>query len=217
MHAIAFPFFFATFWSDHSAELRLRFLEHVELTFLAVSLSSTLAALVVFLTWRRPLARRAVEIFCNLTQTLPSLALLAFLIPLFGIGWPPALAALTIYALLPLVRNAYSALAGTPVELLEAGRTLGLSESQLFFHAHLPHGLPTMIAGLRLATVWSVGTATLSAYVGAGGLGDFITRGITFMDTRLLLLGAVPAALLALSLDTLLAWSERRAQRWKTG
>ncbi|MEZ0298448.1 MAG: ABC transporter permease/substrate-binding protein, partial [Candidatus Methylacidiphilales bacterium] len=155
--------------------------------------------------------------FCNTLQTVPSLALLALLLPLFGIGAKPAIAALIIYALQPIVRNTLMAIRECPGELVDAGYSMGLNSSQILWNIQLPQGLPLLIAGLRTATVWSVGTATLGAFIMAGGLGEFINRGIAMNNYTLVLLGAVPAAALAIGLDSLLGIVEGMAQRWKNG
>jgi len=147
----------------------------------------------------------------GLLQTLPSLALLAFLIALMGtIGFAPALVALFLYALLPIVRNTQAGLAGVPAGLRDAARALGLRDGQMLRLVELPLALPTLLAGVSTAAVINVGTATVAAFVGAGGLGERIVAGLAVNDTDRMLAGAVPAALLALAVQGLFALAERR-------
>ena len=147
----------------------------------------------------------------GLIQTLPSLALLAFLIALMGtIGFAPALVALFLYALLPIVRNTQAGLAGVSAELRNAARALGLRSGQVLRLVELPLALPTLLAGVSTAAVINVGTATVAAFVGAGGLGERIVAGLAVNDTERMLAGAIPAALLALAVQGLFALLERR-------
>lgn len=198
-------------------ELWQRLLEHLELTFVAVGIAALIGYPLAALVWNRPRWRSLVVGFCNLFQTIPSLALLALLLPLLGLGFLPAVVALTLYAVLPIVRSTITALNDSQDDLLDAGRVMGMNSFQLLWHVRLPQGLPQLISGLRVAFVLSVGTATLSAFIGAGGLGQFITIGLARNDTALLLYGAIPAALLALGIDSILGQIETAAQRWKSG
>ncbi len=204
--------------SPHSLhDLWRRLLEHLELTFVAVGIAALIGYPLAALVWNRPRWRSLVVGFCNLFQTIPSLALLALLLPLLGLGFLPAVVALTLYAVLPIMRSTITALSDSPDDLLDAGRVMGMNSLQLLWHVRLPQGLPQLISGLRVAFVLSVGTATLSAFIGAGGLGQFITIGLARNDTALLLYGAIPAALLALGIDSLLGQIEIAAQLWKSG
>ena len=145
-------------------------------------------------------------------QTIPSLALLAFMIPLpfLGLGARSAITALFLYALLPIVRNTYTGIREVDAELLDAGRGMGLSPGQILFRVKLPLAMRTIMAGVRTSTVISIGVATLAAFIGAGGLGDPIVTGLQLNDTYLILSGALPAALLAILVDLLLGRVERR-------
>jgi len=144
----------------------------------------------------------AVLALVGLLQTVPSLALLAFLIALMGtIGFAPALVALFLYALLPIVRNTQAGLAGVPAGLPEAARALGLRDTQVLRLVLLPLALPTVLAGVSTATVINVGTATVAAFVGAGGLGERIVAGLAVNDSARMLAGAIPAALLAVAMQ----------------
>ena len=144
----------------------------------------------------------------SVVQTIPSLAMLAFLLPFLGIGAQPAIVALTLYALLPIVRNTYTGLSSVPPALREAASGLGFTRRQRLWIVELPLALPIVVAGVRTAAVIGVGIATLAAFIGAGGLGDFINRGLALNDARLVLLGALPSAVLALLIDRAIGIAE---------
>jgi osmoprotectant transport system permease protein len=149
----------------------------------------------------------------SIVQTIPSLALFGFLIPLRwigGIGVRTAVVALTLYALLPLLRNTVTGVRGVDAAVREAGRGLGMTARELLWHVELPLAAPIIVAGLRTAVVTTIGTATIAAAIGAGGLGVFIFRGVAMLDTSTILLGAVPAALMAVTVDLALGRLERR-------
>jgi osmoprotectant transport system permease protein len=157
----------------------------------------------------RPAAAEGAIRTVGLLQTIPSIALLAFMIPLLGIGVVPALVALWLYSLYPVVRNTYSGVRDAGPEATEAARALGMSPGQVLRHVRLPLAAPAIMAGTRTAAVIAVGTATLAAFIGAGGLGDPIVAGLALSDTRMILSGAIPAALLALLVDAVLGLAER--------
>jgi len=149
----------------------------------------------------------------SVVQTIPSLALFGFLIPVpwvGGIGTRTALVALTLYALLPILRNTVTGIRGVDPAVVRAGRGMGMTDWQLLARVEVPLAASVVMAGIRVATVVGVGVATIAAAIGAGGLGVFIFRGVAMVDTRTILLGAVPAALLALAADGALALVERR-------
>jgi osmoprotectant transport system permease protein len=145
----------------------------------------------------------------GLLQTLPSIALLAFMIPLLGIGVIPALVALFLYSLYPILRNTYTGVRDAAPSAVGAAWALGMTPRQILRHVRLPLAAPVIMAGIRTAAVINVGTATLAAFIGAGGLGDLISAGLALSDTRMILSGALPAALLALVVDGALGWCER--------
>jgi osmoprotectant transport system permease protein len=145
----------------------------------------------------------------GLLQTVPSIALLAFMIPLLGIGVVPAITALFLYSLFPMVRNTYTGVRAADAAAVDSARALGMTEWQLLRHVRLPLAAPVIMAGVRTAAVITVGTATLAAFIGAGGLGDPIVAGLALTDTRMILSGAIPAALLALVVDGALGLAER--------
>jgi osmoprotectant transport system permease protein len=148
-------------------------------------------------------------------QTVPGIALLAFMIPLLGIGVVPALVALFLYSLYPILRNTYEGVRGTDAGTVDAGEALGMTNAQVMAYIRLPLAMPIIMAGVRTAAVIDVGTATLAAFIGAGGLGDPIVTGLALSDTRMILSGAIPAALLALVVDAFLDAGQRlAARRW---
>ncbi len=151
----------------------------------------------------------------NIIQTIPSLALFGFLLPVPWLGNRVdrlAILALTLYALLPIIRNTYTGIRGVDPAVMEAGRGMGLTDSQLLFQVELPLAVSVILSGVRTAVVISVGLATIAAAIGAGGLGEFIFRGLAMVDNRVILAGAVPAAILALLADLGVGWLERRLQ-----
>lgn len=186
---------------SRSTELQQKFIEHVVLTgvstLAAVVLGVPLGLLAARVRWMQP----PIVSVSNIVQTIPSLAMLSLLLPLMGIGLAPALTALTLYALLPIVRNTIVGLNTLPPAVLEAADGLGMTRWQRWRLVELPLMMPILIAGVRVAAVIGVGIATLSAFIGAGGLGDFINRGLAMNNTSLVLLGAVPAAMLAVLVD----------------
>lgn len=172
--------------------------QHLLLTGTSTVIAVAIGLAIGILLTRRPAAQGPVMALINALQTIPSLALLAILLPLFGIGTLPALIALTLYALLPIVRNTLTGIDGLSPDLLEACNALGFTDRQRLLQVELPLALPTIMAGIRTAAVISVGVATLAAFIGAGGLGDPIVTGLALNDTGLILQGAVPAAVLAI-------------------
>lgn len=149
----------------------------------------------------------------NIIQTIPSLALFGFLLPAPWIGARAdrlAILALTLYALLPLIRNTYTGIKGVDPAVVEAGRGMGMTDRQLLWQVELPLALAVIVAGVRVATVLSVGLATIAAAIGAGGLGEYIFRGLAMVNNQLILAGAIPAAALAISADVGLGWLEKR-------
>jgi osmoprotectant transport system permease protein len=173
-------------------------LRHLQLTAAALAASVSVALMLALAVFRHRLLARAVIYFCGLLQTIPSIALLALMIPLFGIGVLPAIVALFLYSLLPTLRNTVSALTTLDPTLLQVAEAMGMSNAEQLRHVYIPLSLPSMLAGIRTAAVISIGTATLAAFIGAGGLGDPIVTGLALNDTRLILQGAVPAAALAI-------------------
>jgi len=186
-------------------------LEHLFLVGLSIGIAAALAIPVGILLTRRALLQRWVLGFANVMQTVPSLALFGFLIPLpflGGIGQHTAIVALVLYALLPILRNTLTGILGVDPAVRESAVAMGMTGPQLLWEVELPLATRTILAGLRIATVTTIGTATIAAAIGGGGLGVFIFRGLASVDTTLLLAGAVPAALIAVAADRGLEWVE---------
>ncbi len=178
--------------------------EHIQLTLVALFIGNLIALpLGILLTRKRKLADAVIGI-TSVFQTIPSLALLGFMIPFFGIGFGPAIVALSIYALLPILRNTYTGILGVNQAVVDAGTGMGMTSRQVLFMIEIPLALPIIMAGIRTATVMVIGVATLAALVGAGGLGDIIFRGIAMARQDLILAGAIPAALLSMIFDYIL-------------
>lgn len=184
-------------------------LEHIRLTFLATFLAILLAVpLAIYLSDKKRAAGFALAV-TGILQTIPSLALLGFMIPLFGIGFTPAVIALFLYALLPILRNTYTGLQSTDPLLIQAAQGMGMTHWQILRQVRLPLAMDVIMAGIRTALIINIGTATLAAFIGAGGLGESIITGITLNDHNMILRGAIPAALLALIADQGMAMVER--------
>ncbi|XLZ69444.1 glycine betaine ABC transporter substrate-binding protein [Massilia sp. SR12] len=184
--------------------------QHILLVVLSVALASLIAIPLGILAAYRPAWREPVMAAAGILQTIPSLALLAILIPLLGsIGTLPALCALFVYALLPIVRNTCTGLSGIPPGQKQAAQAIGLRPAQRLRYVELPLAAPTILAGIKTAAVMSVGTATIAAFIGAGGYGERITTGLALNDNTLMLAGALPAAVLALLTQGLFEWMER--------
>jgi osmoprotectant transport system permease protein len=195
--------------SERKGELLSALLEHIQISFIALFFAVLIAIpLGIFLTRRMQISEGIIGITAVL-QTIPSLALLGLLIPLFGIGKVPAIIALVVYALLPILRNTYTGINEVDPSLIEAARAMGMNSKRRLLKVELPLAMPVIMAGIRTAMVLIVGTATIAALIGAGGLGDLILLGIDRNNTALIVLGAIPAALLAILFDLVLRRFER--------
>jgi osmoprotectant transport system permease protein len=188
-------------------------LEHLALVLITVLIAAAVALPAAVALARRAGIRRWAMGFANLAQTIPSLALFGFLLPVTGIGKPTAILALWLYALLPILRNSVTGILGVDPAVRESAVAMGMTGRQILWQVELPLAAPSIVAGLRIATVTTIGTATIAAAIGGGGLGVFIFRGISMVDTRTVLAGAIPAAALALLADEGLEWMERRLLR----
>jgi osmoprotectant transport system permease protein len=204
-----------TFFSTHLAEIFTTTLEHMELVVIAMVIAVAVAVPLGILAVQRPGLRTVAMGLASVFQTIPSLALFGFLIPipyLGGIGERTAVVALVLYALLPILRNTYVGLTGIDPAVLEAATAMGMTPWQVMWRVRLPLALSFILAGIRTATVITIGVATVAAAIGAGGLGTFIFRGVAMVSDAVILAGAIPAAVLALLADGLLALLERRLQ-----
>ena len=188
-------------------------LEHIQLAGISTLIAAFVGIPLGILITRVPSLSKLIIGSANVIQTIPSLALFGFLIPAPWIGERAsrlAILALALYCLLPLIRNTYAGIRGVDPAVVEAGRAMGLTDRQLLFQVELPLASGVIVAGVRIAVVLSIGLATIAAAIGAGGLGEFIFRGLAMVSNQVILAGAVPAALLALAADFLLGLLERR-------
>ncbi len=196
-----------------ASEIGALTLEHLELVLITIGIAAAAGLPAAVLLSRRVAARRWVLGFANIAQTIPSLALFGFLLPIpaiGGIGKRTAIVALCLYALLPILRNTLVGILGVDGAVRESAVALGMTARQILWKVELPLAAPSIVAGLRIATVATIGAATIAAAIGGGGLGVFIFRGISMVDSATVLAGAVPAALMALAADEVLEWIERR-------
>jgi osmoprotectant transport system permease protein len=191
-------------------ELVTNTLQHLKLTSIALFAAVLVGVGLSLVVFRRPGLARGMTYMCGLMQTIPSIALLAMMIPVFGIGALPAIVALFLYSLLPILRNTVTALTTIDPTLIRVGVAMGLNDSEQLRYIYIPLSLPSMLAGIRTAAVISIGTATLAAFIGAGGLGDPIVTGLSLNDMNLILRGAIPAALLAVVTELLFELIERK-------
>lgn len=199
-------------WTNRSEVFQLT-LEHLVLVGVSILIAAGIGFPLGILMTRKPGMSRPVLMFANIVQTLPSLALFGFLIPvpyIGGIGARTAIVALVLYSLLPIIRNTFTGISGVDPAIREAGRGMGMTDAQLLWKVEIPLALGVIFSGIRVATVLCVGVGTIAAAIGAGGLGMFIFRGVSMVDSRLILAGAIPAAALALFADFGLGALEKR-------
>ena len=200
------------FLLTHKREVATLTAEHLWLVGISMLLAILIGVPLGILLTRRPKWKAFVLGSTNVVQTIPSLALFGLLLPLPWLGARAdrlAIIALALYALLPVVRNTYVGISGISAPVREAAIAMGLTSGQLLWHVELPLALPVMLAGIRVAAVITIGVATIAAAIGAGGLGEFIFRGIAMVDNGVILAGAIPAALMALAADLVLSGFEK--------
>lgn len=204
------------FWNfiiENRAEITQLTIEHLWIVGISTALAIAIGIPLGILITRKPALHNLVLGSANIIQTIPSLALFGFLLPAPWIGERAgrlAILALTLYALLPLIRNTYTGIKGVDHAVMEAARGMGLTEWQLLYKVELPLAASVILAGVRVAVVISVGLATIAAAIGAGGLGELIFRGLAMVNNAVILAGAVPAALMALVADACLGFLEKR-------
>ena len=202
-----------SFFLDHRAEIFGTTLDHLILVLIAMFFAITIGVPLGMFIVHRPALRTLALGVASILQTIPSLALFGFLIPvpfIGGIGRRTAIVALVLYALLPILRNTYVGLTGIDPAVLEAAEAMGMTNVQILWRVRFPLALAVILAGIRTATVITIGVATIAAAIGAGGLGTFIFRGVAMVSDAVILAGAIPAALLAILADLLLGLLERR-------
>jgi osmoprotectant transport system permease protein len=193
------------FMAQQSDKLLAQTLQHIGLTFISLIIAVLIGLPLGILIARKRKLSGSVLGFAGILQTIPSIALLGFMIPMLGIGPKPAIVALLLYALLPIIRNTYTGITGVDSSVREAAVAMGMSKWQVLFKVEMPLAMPVILAGIRTATVINVGVATLASYIAAGGLGEFIFGGISLNNTNMILAGAIPAAALAILFDFLLS------------
>ena len=192
------------FWQtlvERKGQLLSTIIEHIQISFIALLIATIIAVPLGILLTKTKKTSEIVMNIAAILQTIPSLALLGLMIPLFGIGRLPAIIALVVYALLPILRNTYTGVKEVDPSLVEAAKGIGMKLIRRLTKVELPIAMPVIMAGIRTAMVLIIGTATLAALIGAGGLGDLILLGIDRNNASLILLGAIPAALLAIIFD----------------
>jgi osmoprotectant transport system permease protein len=202
-----------TFFTEHRAEILNATLDHVTLVAIAITIAILIGVPLGMFIVQRPALRAIALGIASIFQTIPSLALFGFLIPIpfiGGIGKRTAIVALVLYALLPILRNTYVGLSGIDPAVLEAAEAMGMTGAQVLWRVRFPLALAVILAGIRTATIITIGVATIAAAIGAGGLGTFIFRGVALVSDALILAGAIPAAVLAILADFLLGLLERR-------
>ena len=202
-----------SFFVEHHAEIFDTTIEHLTLVVIAMAFAILIGVPLGMFVVHRPALRRLALGIASILQTIPSLALFGFLIPIpfiGGIGRRTAIVALVLYALLPILRNTYVGLTGIDPAVLEAAEAMGMTNAQILWRVRFPLALAVILAGIRTATVITIGIATISAAIGAGGLGTFIFRGVAMVSDAVILAGAIPAALLAVLADLLLGLLQRR-------
>src|SRR5262245_8442951 len=201
------------YWLTHQQELATLVAEHILLVAISTSIAVAVGVPLAIFATRRPRLAAPLVGIANIVQTVPSLAMFGFLLPvplIGGVGARAALAVLVLYGLLPIVRSTIVGINGIDPSIRLAGVAMGMTPRQLLRQIELPLALPAIVAGIRVAAVVGVGSATIAAAIGAGGLGQYIYRGLSMVDSTVILAGAIPAALLALVVDGSLLWVERR-------
>jgi osmoprotectant transport system permease protein len=202
-----------TFFLEHRDEILEATLAHLGLVVVSMLIAVAIGVPLGMFVVHRPTLRRLALGIASVFQTIPSLALFGFLIPIpfiGGIGRRTAIVALVLYALLPILRNTYVGLTGIDPAVLQAAEAMGMTNAQILWRVRFPLALAVILAGIRTATIITIGVATIAAAIGAGGLGTFIFRGVAMVSDAVILAGAIPAAVLAILADILLGWLERR-------
>ena len=205
-----------SFFAEHRTEILRSMWEHMSMVGIAMALAIAIGIPLGVLVTRFSKLRVPILGVSNIVQTIPSLALFGFLLPLPWLAVRServAITALVLYALLPVIRNTYAGITGVDPAVREIGKAMGMTDWQLLSKVDLPLAMGTIMAGIRVATVITIGVATIAAAVGAGGLGQFVFRGVAMVDSQLILAGAIPAAVLALTADVGLGWVQKRLQR----
>ena len=204
---------FLQYVADNSSLLIEYTLQHLRIGMLAVAIGIVIGLPLGLLIAKLPFAQKPVLGLSSVMQAVPSLALMGFFIPFIGIGDKTAIVIIGLYALLPIIRNTYTGLTNIDQSMMEAARGIGMTETQILFRVQLPLALPVIMAGIRVAAVNSIGSATIAAFIGGGGLGKQIYAGIQIINVNMILSGAIPACLLALLIDFIFSLIEKVCDR----
>ncbi|WP_071394734.1 ABC transporter permease [Bacillus tuaregi] len=201
-----------TFLGTYGSEMLFKIWEHLYISVIAALLGIVVAVPLGVVLTRMPRAAEAVMGILSIIQTIPSFAILAFFIPILGVGKLPAITALFFYSVLPILRNTYTGVKGVNQNLIEAGRGMGMTGWERVMYVEIPLAIPVIMAGIRMSTVYLIGWATLASYIGAGGLGDYIFSGLNLFLPEFIIAGAVPVTILALLVDLFLG----KVEEWVT-
>lgn len=200
---------FIEFLSYRIGEIAELSVEHLQITAMSITFAILVGVPVGIIITRKKEISNFVMGFANVFQTLPSLALFGLIIPFMGIGYKPSVFVLFLYALLPIIKNTYLGVSSVDPAVIDAGRGMGMTDFQLLRLIEVPLSLPVIMGGIRISTVINIGTATLASLIGAGGLGDMIFKGISLNNSSMILAGAIPTAILALSIDGIMGKIEK--------
>ncbi|WP_300561980.1 ABC transporter permease [Companilactobacillus sp.] len=197
------------FLNQHGSELIIKTWEQIYISGLSILLGIIVAVPLGILLTRFPKTAKYIMSSTSMLQTIPSLALLALMIPIFGIGKLPSIVALFIYSLLPILRNTYIGMAKVNRNLVDAAKGMGMTTMQSIMHVEIPMAMPIIMSGIRLSTIYVISWSTLASYIGAGGLGDFIFDGLNLYNPSLIIGGTIPVTILAILSDYLLGKLEK--------
>lgn len=200
----------SAFFAQHGSELLVKTWQQIYISAISLGLGIIVAVPLSIILMKFPRVAKVVIVIASMLQTIPALALLAIMIPFFGIGKLPAIIALFLYSLMPILRNTYVGLMGVNPDTIDSARGLGMTNMQLILKVDIPLAMPVIMAGIRLSAIYVIAWATLASYIGAGGLGDFIFNGLSLYQTDLIFGGTIPVIILALLTDYLLGKLERK-------
>ncbi|MBH9989937.1 MULTISPECIES: ABC transporter permease [Lactobacillus] len=200
----------SAFFAQHGSELLVKTWQQIYISAISLGLGIVVAVPLSIILMKFPRVAKVVIAIASMLQTIPALALLAIMIPFFGVGKLPAIIALFLYSLMPILRNTYVGLMGVNPDTIDSARGLGMTNLQLILKVDIPLAMPVIMAGIRLSAIYVIAWATLASYIGAGGLGDFIFNGLSLYQTDLIFGGTIPVIILALLTDYLLGKLERK-------
>lgn len=200
----------SAFFAQHGSELLVKTWQQLYISAISLALGIIVAVPLSVILMKFPRVAKVVIAIASMLQTIPALALLAIMIPFFGVGRLPAIIALFLYSLMPILRNTYVGLMGVNPDTVDSARGLGMTEMQLILKVDIPLAMPVIMAGIRLSAIYVIAWSTLASYIGAGGLGDFIFNGLSLYQPDLIFGGTIPVIILALLTDYLLGKLEKK-------